>query len=127
VDCGPAAYDADDDYPPYVMRAAAQTVGDPGSLSVVIGGSGNGEAIAANKVSGGRPAPAWGEQTAPPAREPNDANGVSVGARMHTTDEATRLVETFLNTPFSGVERHVRRIAMLEAYEKTGVLPALPG
>jgi ribose 5-phosphate isomerase B len=123
IDCGPHAYDADDDYPPFVMQAAARTVADPGSLGIVIGGSGNGEAIAANKVQGVRAALAWNEQTARLGREHNDANVISVGARMHTTDEATRFVEVFLGTPFSGVERHSRRIAMLTAYEETGLLP----
>jgi ribose 5-phosphate isomerase B len=123
IDCGPHAYDADDDYPPFVMQAAARTVADPGSLGIVIGGSGNGEAIAANKVQGVRAALVWNEQTARLGREHNDANVISVGARMHTTDEVTRFVEVFLSTPFSGVERHSRRIAMLTAYEETGLLP----
>jgi ribose 5-phosphate isomerase B len=126
VDCGPVAYDAQDDYPPYVMLAAARTAGDPGSLGIVIGGSGNGEAIAANKVTGVRAALAWNEETARLGREHNDANVISLGARMHEADEATRFVEIFLGTPFSGVERHVRRIAMLTAYEETGTLPAPP-
>jgi ribose 5-phosphate isomerase B len=123
ADCGPAAYDGEDDYPPYVMLAAARTAGDPGSLGIVIGGSGNGEAIAANKVPGARAALAWSEETARLAREHNDANVISVGARMHTLEEATGFVETFLTTPFSGAERHARRIAMLTAYEQTGELP----
>ncbi|MCO5999856.1 ribose-5-phosphate isomerase [Actinoallomurus rhizosphaericola] len=126
VDCGPKEYDPQDDYPPFVMDAAARTAAEPGSLGVVIGGSGNGEAIAANKVPGVRAALAWNEETARLGREHNDANVISVGARMHTTDEATRFVEIFLDTPFSGEERHVRRIAMLTAYEKTGELPRLP-
>jgi ribose 5-phosphate isomerase B len=124
VDCGPAAYDAEDDYPPYVMLAATRTAGDPGSLGIVIGGSGNGEAIAANKVAGVRAALVWNEEIARLGREHNDANVISVGARMHSADEATRFVEIFLDTPFSGVERHARRIAMLTAYEETGTLPA---
>jgi ribose 5-phosphate isomerase B len=126
VDCGPATYDAQDDYPPYVMLAAARTAGDAGSLGIVIGGSGNGEAIAANKVPGVRAALVWNEETARLGREHNNANVISVGARMHETDEATRFVEIFLDTPFSGVERHARRIAMLTAYEETGTLPAPP-
>ena len=126
VDCGPAAYDGEDDYPPYVMLAASRTVADPGSLGVVIGGSGNGEAIAANKVPGVRAALAWSEETASLGREHNDANVISLGARMNTADEATRFLEIFLNTPFSGAERHVRRIGMLTAYEETGKLPEPP-
>jgi ribose 5-phosphate isomerase B len=125
VDCGPEVYDADDDYPPFVTLAAARTVADPGALGIVIGGSGNGEAIAANKVTGVRCALAWSQETARLAREHNDANVVSVGARMHTQDEATGFVETFLTTPFSGGVRHVRRIAMLTAFEQTGEFPSL--
>lgn len=127
VDCGPRTYDAADDYPPFVLRAAQRTVQDPGSLGVVIGGSGNGEAIAANKVAGVRAALAWSEETARLGREHNDANVISIGARMHSLDEATRFVEVFVSTPFSAEERHSRRIAMLTKYEKSGELPALPG
>ena len=96
------------------------------SLGVVIGGSGNGEAIAANKVKGVRCALAWSEETATLAREHNDANVVSVGGRMHTVEDMTRFVEVFLGTAYSGEERHTRRIGMLTDYEKTGNLPPLP-
>jgi ribose 5-phosphate isomerase B len=126
VDHGPAAYDALDDYPPYCLRAAEAVVDEPGSLGVVIGGSGNGEQIAANKVPGVRAALAWSLETAQLAREHNDANVVSVGGRMHSLDDATGFVERFLATPFSGDERHSRRIAMLSRYEQTGELPDLP-
>ena len=117
VDHGPAEYDAVDDYPPFCFAAAEGVVADPGSLGVVIGGSGNGEQIAANKVRGVRCALAHSVETAQLARQHNDANLVSVGARMHTEAEALGLVEAFLATPFSDDERHVRRIAMLTAYE----------
>jgi len=126
VDHGPVEYDPVDDYPPYVLRAAQAVVNDSGSLGVVIGGSGNGEQIAANKVAGVRAALAWNDDTAGLSREHNDANVVSVGARMHSPDEATRLVERFLTTPFSGDVRHARRISMLAHYEASGVLPELP-
>jgi ribose 5-phosphate isomerase B len=126
VDHGPVESDPVDDYPPDVMRAAVAAVNDPGSLGVVIGGSGNGEQIAANKVRGVRAALAWNDDTAKLAREHNDANVVSVGARMHTLDEATGLVERFLTTAFSGDPRHARRIAMLSHYEESGELPELP-
>ena len=126
VDHGPVEFDPVDDYPPYVLRAAEAVVNDRGSLGVVIGGSGNGEQIAANKVPGVRAALAWNDDTARLAREHNDANVVSVGARMHTADEATRLVELFLTTPFSGDERHARRIAMLATTRSTGELPDAP-
>lgn len=126
VDHGPAAYDAEDDYPVYCLRAAEAAVGDPGSLGIVIGGSGNGEQISANKVKGVRAALAWSTETARLGREHNDANVVAIGARMHSMDEAMSFAETFLATPFSGGERHSRRIAMLTAYESTGELPPLP-
>ena len=126
VDHGPFVYDALDDYPVFCLRAAAAVVADPGSLGVVIGGSGNGEQIAANKVPGVRAALAWSEETARLAREHNDANVISVGGRMHTLDEMTRFVEIFLDTPFSAEERHERRIAMLTDYEQTGDLPPMP-
>ena len=126
VDHGPFVYDALDDYPVFCLRAAAAVVADPGSLGVVIGGSGNGEQIAANKVPGVRAALAWSEETARLAREHNDANVISVGGRMHTVDEMTRFIELFLGTAFSGEERHARRIGMLADYEATGDLPPLP-
>ena len=127
VDHGPLAYDAVDDYPPFVLRAAEGVAKDPGSLGIVLGGSGNGEAIAANKVKGIRCALAHSEDTARLGREHNDANVVSIGARMHDEATAVRLMEAFLETPYSDEERHTRRIAMLTAYETTGELPALPG
>ncbi|MCG5216281.1 ribose-5-phosphate isomerase [Streptosporangium sp. KLBMP 9127] len=126
IDCGPFVYDAEDDYPTFVLRAAQGVAEDPGSLGVVIGGSGNGEQIAANKVRGIRAALAWSEETATLAREHNNANVVSVGARMHSAEEATRFVEVFLGTSFSGSERHSRRIAQIASYETIGQLPSLP-
>ncbi|WP_150244800.1 ribose-5-phosphate isomerase [Nocardiopsis quinghaiensis] len=126
VDAGPLAYDAVDDYPPFVLRAAEGVVSDQGSLGIVIGGSGNGEQIAANKVRGVRAALAWSEDTARLAREHNDANVLSIGARMHSPEEAAGFVEIFLSTPYSDEERHTRRIGMLTAYEETGELPPLP-
>ena len=126
VDHGPEQYDADDDYPPYVLRAAAAVVAEPGTLGIVIGGSGNGEQIAANKVGGVRAALAWSEETATLARQHNDANIVSIGARMHPPEDAAAFVERFLTTPFSGDERHARRIGQLSDYERNGELPPLP-
>ncbi|WP_460786558.1 ribose-5-phosphate isomerase [Nocardioides maradonensis] len=130
VDHGPFVYDALDDYPVFCLRAAEGVAADRAkgldSLGVVIGGSGNGEQIAANKVTGIRAALAWSEETAALAREHNDAWVVAVGGRMHTLEVMTRLVEVFLTTPFTGEERHARRIAMLSDYETTGELPPLP-
>ena len=127
VDCGPETYVQDDDYPPYVMRAAYGVVGDPGSLGIVIGGSGNGEQIASNKIPGVRAAVAWTEETARLARQHNDANVLSLGAREQPVAEALGFVEVFVATPFSGEARHVRRLAMIAEYEATGKLPPLPG
>jgi ribose 5-phosphate isomerase B len=126
VDCGPHAYDAEDDYPPFVLRAAERTAADPEALGVVIGGSGNGEAIAANKVKGVRAALAWSDETARLGREHNNANVISIGGRMHPLEDATRFVKVFLETPYSEAERHSRRIDMLTEYETTGELPPLP-
>ncbi len=130
VDHGPFVYDALDDYPVFCLRAADAVARERAegldSLGVVIGGSGNGEQMAANKVSGIRCALVWSEETARLAREHNDANVVSVGGRMHSLDDMTRFVEVFLAEPFSGEERHVRRIGQLSAYEQTGDLPPLP-
>lgn len=126
VDCGPETFVATDDYPPYVLRAAQCAVDEPGALGIVIGGSGNGEVIAANKVPGVRAALVWSEQTATLARQHNDANVLSIGARMHPVEDALRFVELFVSTPFSGDPRHARRIGMLTDYEKSGELPPLP-
>jgi ribose 5-phosphate isomerase B len=126
VDCGPETYVQDDDYPPHVMRAANGVAGDPGSLGIVIGGSGNGEQIAANKIPGIRAALAWTQETAQLARQHNDANVLSLGARMYTIEEAVGFAQVFIATPFSGEARHARRLAMIADYEKTGDLPPLP-
>ncbi|GAB3859923.1 ribose-5-phosphate isomerase [Micromonospora andamanensis] len=126
VDIGPHAFDPEDDYPAFCLHAGTRVVADPGSLGVVIGGSGNGEQIASNKVAGVRAALAWNVETAQLGRQHNDANVVAVGARQHTLDEATAIVEAFLTTSFSGSDRHARRIAQVAEYERTRQLPDLP-
>ena len=126
VDCGPASYDPEDDYPVYVLRAAEGVTGDPGSLGVVIGGSGNGEQIAANKVPGVRAALAWTVETAKLARQHNDANVLSLGAREYSVEDALSFTKVFLETPFSGEPRHARRLSMIAAYEKSAELPPSP-
>jgi ribose 5-phosphate isomerase B len=130
VDHGPFVHDPLDDYPVFCLRAAAGVAADRAagldSLGVVVGGSGNGEQMAANKVPGIRCALVWSEETARLARQHNDAQVVSVGGRLHPVEEMTRFVEVFLAEPFSGDERHVRRIGMLADYEHTGELPPLP-
>ncbi len=117
IDVGPAQYDASDDYPPYCIETGRRVVADPGSLGVVIGGSGNGEQIAANKVAGVRAALAWNIQTAQLAREHNDANIVSLGARMHDIPVALGFVDAFIGTAYSHDPRHQRRIDLVSAYE----------
>jgi ribose 5-phosphate isomerase B len=124
VDHGPAAYDALDDYPAFCIRAALAVVDDQAAgihaLGIVLGGSGNGEQIAANKVKGVRAALVWNSSTAALARQHNNANVAALGGRRHTTPEATELVEAFLQEGFSSDERHVRRIDKIATYEDTG-------
>lgn len=122
IDHGPFIFDAQDDYPLFCIPAAIATAQEPGSLGIVLGGSGNGEQIAANKVKGIRAALVWNEATAIAAREHNDANVIAIGGRMHTEEEALALVDLFLVTPFSHDERHVRRIALINKYEDQGTI-----
>jgi ribose 5-phosphate isomerase B len=127
VDCGAYTYDADDDYPAFCIAAAAKTVADPDSLGIVLGGSGNGEQIAANKVPGVRAALGWSVETAKLAREHNNAQVIGIGGRMHTEEEMLAIVDAFLATPWSKAERHQRRIDILAEYERTHVAPPVPG
>ena len=120
VDHGAHEFDAEDDYPAFCFDAAAAVVQDPGSLGIVIGGSGNGEQIAANKVPGVRAGLAWSTETARLTREHNDANVMGIGGRMHSIAEALEIVDMFVATPFSGDARHQRRIDQVAAYEQNG-------
>jgi ribose 5-phosphate isomerase B len=126
VDHGPKTFDPVDDYPSFCINAALAVVRDQAAgvetLGVIFGGSGNGEQIAANKVLGARAALVWSVPTAELARQHNDANLISIGARQHTVEEAILFIDTFIATPFSGEERHERRIAQLAEYEKTGLI-----
>jgi ribose 5-phosphate isomerase B len=126
VDHGPQVYDAEDDYPAFCIAAAEAVVIDQQSgveaLGIVLGGSGNGEQIAANKVRGIRAALAWNLSTAKLAREHNNANVIAVGGRQHTVEEATEIIEAFLSEPYSNAERHNRRIAKIAEYETTGAI-----
>jgi ribose 5-phosphate isomerase B len=123
-DHGPTSYDPLDDYPSFCINAALAVAADEQAgveaLGIVLGGSGNGEQIAANKVKGIRAALAWNEATAKLAREHNDANVVALGARQHSQEEVLRLIEIFLAEPFSNDERHIRRIGKIGTYEQTG-------
>jgi ribose 5-phosphate isomerase B len=118
LDHGAFSYDPGDDYPAFCISAGEAVVADEGSLGIVIGGSGNGEQMAANKVVGVRAALAWNVETARLTRAHNDANIVSVGWRQHGLDEAVEIVEAFLEEPFSGDERHQRRIDQVAEYEE---------
>ena len=127
IDCGAFTYDAEDDYPAFCIDTAKRTVNDPGSLGIVLGGSGNGEQIAANKVPGARCALAWSVETAKLAREHNNAQLIGIGGRMHAEEEALDIVDAFVAQPWSGAERHQRRIDILAEYERTHEAPAVPG
>lgn len=126
VDHGPFEYDAVDDYPVFVLRAAQAVAASPGSRGIVLGGSGNGEQMAANKVQGIRAALCYNAELAQLAREHNDAQIISIGGRMQSVDEAKEMVRVFLATEFTGEERHQRRIDMVSRYESEGELPPLP-
>ena len=117
VDHGAHSYDPDDDYPAFCLSCGEAVVADAGSLGIVLGGSGNGEQIAANKVDGVRAALAWSIETARLARQHNNANVVALGGRMHDLGAGLAIIDAFLAEPFSGDERHVRRIAQLTDYE----------
>lgn len=117
VDHGAPTYDAQDDYPVFVLPAAEAVVADPGSLGIVLGGSGNGEQIAANKVKGVRAGLAYNTVMARLTREHNNANVLSLGGRMQSLSDALKMAKVFLETPFSEDPRHIRRIEMLDAYE----------
>lgn len=120
IDHGPHVYDALDDYPVFCIPCAEGVASDPGSFGIVLGGSGNGEQMAANKVAGIRAALVWSIDTAKLAREHNNANVISIGGRMHTEEFCLDLVDAFLAEPFSGDERHVRRIDLISKYERDG-------
>jgi ribose 5-phosphate isomerase B len=117
VDHGPTSYEPLDDYPSFCINAAQAVVEDQAQGVAALG---NGEQIAANKVRGVRAALVWNVSTAELARQHNDANVISIGARQHTVDEAKLFIDTFIATPFTGEERHARRIAQLAEYEITG-------
>src|SRR5262245_10113515 len=126
IDCGAYTYDAEDDYPAFCIAAAEKTVSDPDSLGIVIGGSGNGEQIAANKVPGARCALGWSVETAKLARQHNNAHLIGIGGRMHSVPDALAIVDAFLSAQWSKAERHQRRIDILAEYESTHVAPPVP-
>ena len=120
TDHGPHEYDALDDYPDFCIPAAQAVAKNPLSLGFVLGGSGNGEQIAANKVKGIRAALAWSIDTAKLAKEHNNANVVAVGGRMHEISFVKEIIDAFISEPFSNDERHVRRIKKISDFENKG-------
>jgi ribose 5-phosphate isomerase B len=119
TDHGPYEFDALDDYPDFCIPTAQAVSKDETSLGIVLGGSGNGEQIAANKVKGIRAALVWSIETAKLAREHNNANVISVGQRQHTAQEVKDFIDAFIATPFPGDERHTRRISKISSFEES--------
>lgn len=109
-DKGAYKFDEADDYPDFIFPVAEAVAQDENSKGIVLGGSGQGEAMVANKVKGIRAALVYDEYSAKMSREHNDANVISLGARTVSINEAKKLVKLWLDTPFSGEERHQRRI-----------------
>ena len=118
TDHGPYQFDAVDDYPDFCIPAAIATVADSSSLGIVLGGSGNGEQIAANKVKGVRAILAWSVETAKLGREHNNANVVGIGGRLHSIEDCLAIIDAFIETPFSNDERHIRRINKISKFEE---------
>ena len=120
TDHGPHEYDALDDYPDFCIPAAEAVAKDASSLGIVLGGSGNGEQMAANKVNGIRAALAWSIETAKLARDHNNANVIAVGGRMHEISFVKEIIDAFIASPFSNDERHIRRIKKISDFENKG-------
>ncbi len=117
TDCGAFEFEKDDDYPDFVAAAAEKVAKDSGSLGIVFGKSGAGEAIAANKIKGIRAAVGFNRENVLLCRVDNDANVLSLGSAFVNEDEAKQLAELFLETPFSQEERHKRRIEKITQLE----------
>lgn len=122
TDHGPYTFDPLDDYPVFCIPAALAVANDPESLGIVLGGSGNGEQMAANKVKGIRAALVWSPEIAKLSREHNNANVISIGGRMHSPEVCKELIDVFIATPFSNDERHIRRIRRITQYEISGTI-----
>lgn len=123
-DHGPQSYDPLDDYPAFCINSALAVQRDlqaeVPALGIVLGGSGNGEQMAANKVKGIRAALVWNKEIAELARQHNNANVIAIGARQHSKEEVLDLIKVFIAEPFSHDERHERRIGKIGLYEQTG-------
>lgn len=119
-DMGAHTLDSQDDYPDFIFPCAQKVGNDPGSLGIVIGGSGQGEAVVANKAKGVRAALYYGYNLdiIKLSKEHNNANVLSLGARFLNEEQAKEAVDLWLSTKFSGEERHARRIKKIEEFEK---------
>jgi ribose 5-phosphate isomerase B len=117
TDKGAFSLDKDDDYPDFIIPVAMAVASDVDSLGIVLGGSGQGEAISANKIDGIRAIEYYGGdlEIIKLGREHNDANILSLGARFVTEEEAKNAVKVFIETKFSGDERHIRRINKIDS------------
>ncbi|MBI2314753.1 RpiB/LacA/LacB family sugar-phosphate isomerase [Candidatus Daviesbacteria bacterium] len=118
-DCGAFEYDKEDDYPDFISQAAQAISEDPNSRAIILGGSGQGEAIVANKFPNVRAAVYYGSAEEMPSltRQHNNSNILSLGARFLSVEEATKAVKLFLETKFSEDERHIRRIDKIKQIE----------
>lgn len=116
-DYGAFTFDKNDDYPDFISIAAKKVAQTPGSFGIVLGKSGAGECIVANKIKGIRAVLGVSEQNVKLAREHNDANVLSLGSEIVTEDQAKQFVELFINTPFSNETRHIRRIEKIKKLE----------
>ncbi|HWO07479.1 MAG TPA: RpiB/LacA/LacB family sugar-phosphate isomerase [Candidatus Paceibacterota bacterium] len=127
-DCGPSSFNEDDDFPDFVIPMAQKVAGEHGSFGIVVGASGQGEAMAANRVKGIRAAVYYGPAAHPQTdaegnvmdiltstRAHNNANVLSIGARFVRSEDVEKAVRLWLSTPFSGDERHVRRLTKLDS------------
>lgn len=118
-DMGAVSLNPGDDYTDFIIPVARKVASTPDSLGIVIGRSGNGEAIAANKIKGIRAALCLNEKMAEKAKDHNNANILSLGADYISLEDAKKIVQKFLDTPFSNEERHIRRLKKIEGLEKT--------
>ncbi len=118
-DCGPHQFDPEDDYSDFVYPCAVKVAQNPGSMGIILGMSGNGEAIIANKVKGIRAAHYYGghEEIIKLSRQHNNANILSFGAKFMNADEVSRAIDLWIETGFDG-RRHQRRIDKISAIEK---------
>lgn len=117
VDYGAETFDENDDYPDFISLVAQAVAADVGSAGIIFGGSGQGEAIVANRTTGVRAVVYYGgpDSIITLSREHNDANILSIGARFVSIEEAKAVVVLWLQTNFSGEERHVRRITKIDS------------